>query len=164
MFYVELFQALNDHGVKYAVVGGLAMNLQGIPRLTMDIDILMAFEEDNVARLSKACEQLHLAPALPIAISDLANSQKRKAWHAEKNMKAFALTSNELHVPTVDILIDPAADPETVIKNANVIEVQGVQILVASVPELIRLKSLAGREQDQADLLHLKRIMEGTNG
>jgi len=32
--YIEIFRALQKEEVRYLVVGGLAMNLQGIPRMT----------------------------------------------------------------------------------------------------------------------------------
>lgn len=35
MFYLELFQKLEAEKIRYMLVGGLAMNLHGIPRATM---------------------------------------------------------------------------------------------------------------------------------
>ena len=39
MFYLDLFRALDKHRVNYVLVGGLAMNLHGVPRMTMDVDL-----------------------------------------------------------------------------------------------------------------------------
>jgi hypothetical protein len=51
MFYLDLFRALNDHQVRYLLVGGLAMNLHGVPRMTMDVDLILAMDEANLERL-----------------------------------------------------------------------------------------------------------------
>jgi hypothetical protein len=40
MFYLDLFRSLNDHQVRYLLVGGLAMNLHGVPRMTMDVNLV----------------------------------------------------------------------------------------------------------------------------
>jgi hypothetical protein len=37
MFYLELFQKLESANIRYMLVGGLAMNLYGVPRSTMDV-------------------------------------------------------------------------------------------------------------------------------
>jgi len=36
MFYLDLFKELNEADVRYLVVGGLAMNLHGVPRMTIE--------------------------------------------------------------------------------------------------------------------------------
>ena len=37
MFYFEVFKAFYQEKIKYLVVGGLAVNLHGVPRITYDI-------------------------------------------------------------------------------------------------------------------------------
>lgn len=39
MFLAELFGALEAARVAYAVVGGVAVNLHGVPRMTYDVDL-----------------------------------------------------------------------------------------------------------------------------
>ncbi len=57
MFYLELFRKLQQRHVRYLVAGGLAMNLHGVPRMTMDVDLVLAFDHENlsafIARLSQ---------------------------------------------------------------------------------------------------------------
>ena len=40
MFYAEFFRALHEEGVRYVLVGGVAVNLHGVERATGDIDAL----------------------------------------------------------------------------------------------------------------------------
>ena len=51
MFYLNLFKALKDHDIDYLLIGGLAVNLHGVPRMTMDVDLLIALDADNIAKL-----------------------------------------------------------------------------------------------------------------
>lgn len=52
MFYLEVFRALEEHKVRYLLVGGLAMNLHGVPRMTMDIDLVIALDTKNLERFT----------------------------------------------------------------------------------------------------------------
>jgi len=52
----EFIECLNDNKVQYLLVGGWAVGLYGNPRLTKDIDFLIAIEESNVRRLLKALQ------------------------------------------------------------------------------------------------------------
>ncbi len=51
MYYLQLFRCLDRHEVRYLLVGGLAMNLLGVPRLTMDVDIVLALDVVNLQGL-----------------------------------------------------------------------------------------------------------------
>ena len=42
MFYLNLFKALKAHDIDYLLIGELAMNLHGVPRMTMDVDLIIA--------------------------------------------------------------------------------------------------------------------------
>ena len=41
MIYEEIFKEFESVGVRYLVVGGMAVNLFGYARLTMDMDIMV---------------------------------------------------------------------------------------------------------------------------
>ena len=47
----EIIAALEPHGVRYVVIGGLAATLHGSPVMTTDADICPAREPDNLQRL-----------------------------------------------------------------------------------------------------------------
>ena len=48
--FKEIFKALNKGGVKYIVVGGVAVNLHGYLRATGDLDILVLLETSNLEK------------------------------------------------------------------------------------------------------------------
>ena len=47
--YLAIFRRLNEAGVRYAVAGGMAVNLHGIPRMTYDIDLVLRLDDRNLA-------------------------------------------------------------------------------------------------------------------
>ncbi|OFZ66304.1 MAG: hypothetical protein A2V79_05020 [Betaproteobacteria bacterium RBG_16_56_24] len=73
MFYVDLFSALTRHKVDYLLIGGLAVSLHGVERATMDVDITVAMNPDNLASLIEAAKELHLSPVLPVPPETLNN-------------------------------------------------------------------------------------------
>lgn len=50
----QIAEALRDHDVTYAVIGGIAMALHGFPRATKDIDLLLPVDPANNTRLLSA--------------------------------------------------------------------------------------------------------------
>jgi predicted nucleotidyltransferase len=50
----EFIQTLDDHAVRYLVVGGYAVAFHGEPRYTKDLDVWIELNPDNAARLVEA--------------------------------------------------------------------------------------------------------------
>ncbi len=71
MFYIDLFSALQRHHVQYLLIGGLAVSLHGVERSTMDIDITVATQTENLNAVIDMAKELKLSPALPIALDNL---------------------------------------------------------------------------------------------
>jgi hypothetical protein len=53
-----LANALDEHGVEYAVIGGTAMMFHGFPRATRDIDLLLPLSSENNKKLYAALKAL----------------------------------------------------------------------------------------------------------
>ena len=52
--FKELLSILNEHRVKYLVVGAYAVAIHAQPRATKDLDILVEADADNAAALFAA--------------------------------------------------------------------------------------------------------------
>lgn len=50
----KVIQALEDAGIEYMITGSIASSLQGEPRLTHDVDLVVAIQKPSVDRLIKA--------------------------------------------------------------------------------------------------------------
>jgi uncharacterized protein (DUF1330 family) len=57
MYYLEVFSSLNKFGVRYLVVGGVALVLHGVLRLTADLDLVVDLAEDNLVKFLKALKR-----------------------------------------------------------------------------------------------------------
>lgn len=158
MFYLDLFRGLGDCEVRYLVVGGLAMNLHGVPRMTMDVDIVLAMDAANLDRFIRCATQLGLRPVAPVDIGEIGDPAKRKEWVEQKNMLAFALHPTRSEGPTLDVLIAPPLDIEQALARRDLRRVGNVDIPLASIDDMIVLKEAAGRKQDMDDIAHLRRL------
>ena len=63
MFYYELFEALHKAHVRYLVVGGLSVNLHGVPRVTADVDLVIAMDRKNIQSLANVLKAPQFPPA-----------------------------------------------------------------------------------------------------
>jgi hypothetical protein len=159
MLYLDLFRALHDHQVRYLLVGGLAMNLHGVPRMTMDVDLVLVMDEGNLDRFIACAESLSLAPTAPVPIRALKDPAQRQVWQEQKHMIAFGLQNGQARIPVmVDVLIAPPLDIAEAFKRAAVRNLDGLPITLASIDDMITLKQGTGRLQDQSDIEHLERI------
>jgi len=70
---LDVLAALRREGVRYAIFGGIAMAVHGLDRGTRDLDLFVAADEDNVARLRRALRTVYSDPAIDeITAADLA--------------------------------------------------------------------------------------------
>jgi len=158
--YKTVFKELNELGIDYLVIGGLAVNLYGVPRLTYDIDLMILLEPKNIQNLITKLTQWGYKPKIPVDPKDLADASKRNIWIQDKGMKAFNFYSETLPVGEIDIIINSPIPYETLRGKAVVIQLQEVRVPVASIHHLIELKLHAGRKQDLSDVEYLKLILE----
>lgn len=134
------------------------MNLHGVPRMTLDVDIVMVLDEENLKSFMTAALEMGLRPTLPVKLEDLLDSELRKTWAREKNMIAFPLAPGDPKGPTIDILIDPPLDVELALSRAEYRCLGDISVPIASIEDMIQLKMHTGRTQDLADVEHLHRI------
>lgn len=158
MFYLDLFRCLHEHRVRYLLVGGLAMNLHGVPRMTMDVDIVLALDDANLEAFFACAHKLGLKPQAPVPLESLKDPAQRKDWIELKHMIAFALNAPDASGATVDVLIHHPLDIDRALASADRREVDGVPVNLCAVEDMITLKQGTGRNQDAADIDHLRRI------
>ncbi|MEW6162681.1 MAG: nucleotidyltransferase [Nitrospirota bacterium] len=154
--YLAIFKKLNEKGIRYIVVGGIAVNLYGIPRMTYDIDLILDLEDNNIEKFLRLLKGWGFKPRVPVDIMDFAKKDKRDKWIKNKNMKAFNLVNPKWAISEIDVVIDSPVDYEKAHKRINNIKLHGVTIPVASIDDLIKMKEATERQQDKADIRYLK--------
>ena len=158
MFYLELFKALQDDDVRYVVVGGLAVNLHGLSRLTMDVDLVIALDGENLSRFANAAQRLGLKPVVPVTLAELGDAAKVRSWIEEKHMLAFALRPPGPADPTIDLLMQPSVPFTEAYARRVEKDLGGVRVAIACVDDLIALKTGTGRVKDESDISALRTL------
>lgn len=158
MFYVDLFRTLAVHEVRYVVVGGLALNLHGVQRATMDVDLALALDARNLGACIDAFVALGLTPVAPVALDEARNPATLRRWREERNMLAFAVRLATGIGPTIDILTGSVVAFDDLALRAIVKRVGDVAIPVASIDDLIAMKRAAGRRIDLSDIAALEAV------
>lgn len=157
--FIGLFSLLAAARVRFVVVGGLALLLHGIDRLTADVDLVIDLSTDTTAdtvRALTASGYRSMAPVDPMALADPA---QRADWQTTRGMKVFSFWDSTNTRPTVDIMLDPIVSFSDLYAGASVVTMGGTAVRVASIPHLIALKQVAGRPQDLADIERLRGML-----
>lgn len=149
-----LVRVLSSAGVDYIIVGGVAGNLLGALRTTMDLDVVYSRAPDNVARLVEALAPyqpyLRGAPAgLPFVLDEA-------TVHRGLN---FTLTTT---LGDLDLLgeVTGGGGFAALKIDAIAIEIDLRTCWVVSLPKLIKLKRAAGRGKDREALAELEALLE----
>lgn len=160
MFYLDLFRALQTHDVQYVVIGGIAVNLHGVERATMDVDLVLAMDERNLQCFLRAAAELKLTPTLPVKIESLCDPAQLDEWIREKHMIAFCLRPVSKTAPSVDIIVRPKVAFDAIYRNRVEKKIGGVLFKLVSVDDLIALKSGTGRNKDASDIVALNKVRQ----
>ena len=154
--FIGLFAILAAARIRFVLVGGLALVLHGLDRLTADVDLVIDLSTESAraaVRALTAAGYRPLAPVDPIALADPA---QRKEWQAVRNMQVFSFWDSTNARPTVDIMLESAVPFEDLWAAASVMNIGGHEVRVASIEHLIRMKTATGRAQDLTDIERLR--------
>ena len=164
MFYQEVLESLNKNNVRYMVIGGVAVNLYGIPRMTYDLDLMIALDQENIHRTWMSLSEVGFVPRMPIGEFDLADRERRHELKEKKNMlvASFIRGVREFHV--VDFLIDNPIEFELCYLHRKNIKVGMIDVPVINIHDLIELKKHANRKQDIDDIDALKNLLKNHDG
>ena len=156
--YDDVFAALHAAGVRYVVVGGVAVALQGHLRATVELDLVVDLSEEQALAAVTALSGLGLQPRLPVAAADFANAEIRERWVQDRNLQVFSLFDPQNPLREVDLFATEPVPLHALLADATVVDVVGVPVAVASRRQLIDMKRRAGRPQDLADVAALEEL------
>jgi predicted nucleotidyltransferase len=150
-------RALNDAGVPFIVVGGLAVVAHGYGRQTQDIDIVIRLRPEVVRGAFRALEALGFHPRVPVTPEGFADPEQRKRWIEEKGMTVLNFHSDQHRDTPVDVFVTEPFDFSEEYRLAVVEEIApGAPVRILRLESLLRLKQEAGRPQDLADIAELR--------
>jgi hypothetical protein len=162
--FEPIIEGLNRHDVRYVIVGGVAVVLHGHVRLTADLDLAIDLSSREAAKAIEALVEMRFRPRAPVDPKDFANPAIRNRWVAEKGMTVFSMYDPTDPVRQVDVFAENPVDFEELWERSLVMDLAGISARVASISDLIRMKRIAGRLQDLADVEALERISSEAEG
>lgn len=164
LFYHDVLSALTSAGVPFVVVGGVAVNLQGVPRFTADLDVAVALDGPTLSSAARTLESLGLKPRLPVSPAELADTRVVRGWVAERNLQAITFVDPGDPLREVDVVVASPVPFDDIARTADRMTAGGIAFPVASIDVLIRMKTGTGRAQDASDVDALRRVRGGGGG
>jgi hypothetical protein len=137
----DLCRELNRRGAKYVVIGGFAIRAANYNRRTMDVDLMVASDLENEAKVFSA-------------LSTLPDNAVRELQPGELQQYNVIRVGDEI---LVDLMVSAGGiNYSEAAKDVVVHEVDGVPIPFASPRLLWRMKVVTHREKDAGDLVFLR--------
>ncbi len=155
-----VLDALNRAGVRYLVVGGVAVVLHGHLRTTADLDLVIALEPDNVRRAMRALGNLQYRPRAPVSAEAFADPETRERWIREKGLAVFSPWAPAHPTLEVDVFVSEPFDFDAVYARALRVPLEKTEATVIALDDLIALKRQVGRPTDQEDIAALESLRE----
>lgn len=160
--FIALFSVLTAARIRFVVVGGLAVLLHGLDRLTADVDLVIDLSTDAALEAVRALTKAGYRPLAPVDPAGLADSDRRTEWQTQRGMQVFSFWDSTNTRPTVDVMLSSAVPFEELWAEAVSVQIASTEARIASIPHLIRLKAAAGRPQDLADIERLRALLPPT--
>lgn len=150
---LQITRCLDDAGIDYALCGGLAVAAHGYPRLTKDIDLLI--QEENVESSHKVLAEIEYDLVSGLIPFDTGTEKVRRLYRVSK--------AEGRELVTLDLLVVTPVFRK-IWMTRETIEIGSRPIKIVSKDGLIKMKRIAGRLQDLADIEALERIEPQNNG
>lgn len=141
----RILDDLNGAGIRYVLIGGIALIRHGVVRATRDVDAVFDPDPGNVDRIRTLIERWGATrpDGSPIPEGSIAGDRT-------------------IHLATphgdLDLLSENAAavDFTELVARADTRRVDGIEAPICSLADLVAMKRVAGRERDRVDLADLE--------
>ena len=132
-------QVLETRGIRFALIGGLAVSLRGQPRMTVDVDLVILADVDQALRLAQ------LFPGVEEVVA--------RSFILPLRHRATGIR--------VDVAIGMSGFERQAVSRATKVTIGDVRVPVVAVEDLLVMKALAGRPQDDQDIRGLVAAQRG---
>jgi hypothetical protein len=133
---------LDAQKIPYALIGGLAASLRGRPRATVDVDLVVLIEFDGIAEFIRKLQPTDFRPIF----ADAENVAQR----------TFLLPLRHMATKVkVDLALGLSGFEKQAVARSESLKLASEFVRVATAEDLILMKVLAGRPQDEQDLIGL---------
>jgi predicted nucleotidyltransferase len=141
---------LSDRGVDFVVIGGVAVVLHALPRFTKDLDLAYDPAPDNLEALADALQAIR--PRLRGVDEDVPFVLDART------LRQTEILTLETDEGGIDLLRAPEGAPPypQLRARAAVFDLEGREVRVAAIDDLVAMKRAAGRPQDLIDIAALE--------
>lgn len=159
----EILLVLAQEKVNFILCGGVACVLQGVERMTMDVDVFLEMTDENIQRFLKAVGNLKMKPRADVSPLILKDPVKLKKLVKEKNARVMTFENKDSSFYQLDVMLDPTGGDylkwiefsEPVPIGKNIIRVLNRKALIK-----IKKKIKPLRPKDKFDLETLETLFE----
>ncbi len=149
--FLRAAKALEANDVDYVLIGGFAVILHGLPRLTEDMDIFVNPESKNIEKLKKALNEAFQDPSIgEISTGDL-DQYPVVRYGTPKGFVIDIITRIGEMFRFADL-------------KWEILTIEGQKVKVATPETLFRMKKDTVRERDKTDAVFLRRLLEKKTG
>jgi hypothetical protein len=148
--YKDMLRALSGEEVKYLLVGAYAMAAHGYPRATMDMDIWVMPSPENAEAVLRALGRFGAA------LHDL----KKEDLQEDGTVFQIGVAPRRIDIITT---ASGLAFEDTYLRSLS-LHIEGIEVRVPSLEDLIRNKRASGRTKDLADAEALESLKDSESG
>jgi len=148
--YRDMLHVLSEEKVRFILVGAYALAAHGYPRATMDIDIWVMPSPQNADALLRALSRFG-APLHNLTKEDL--------------LKEGTIFQIGVAPRRIDIITTASGlQFETAYQNSIPVNIEGIEVRIPSIDDLILNKRAIGRTKDLADAEALESLKKSEQG
>jgi len=148
--YRDMLHVLSEEKVKFILVGAYALAAHGYPRATMDIDIWVMPSPENADAVLRALSRFG-APLHKLTKEDL--------------LKDGTIFQIGVAPRRIDIITSASGlQFETTYQNSIPVNIEGIEVRIPSIDDLILNKRAIGRTKDLADAEALESLKNPEQG
>jgi len=151
----EILATLDRHSVRYVLMGGIAAVLHGAPHVTTDVDVVPENGKENLARLAEVLRELEAR------IRVTGEPEGVPFDYSAESLARVERWNLITKFGDLDIAFTPSGTRgyEDLRRDVVVMKIQGADVPVASLADVIRSKEAAGRPRDRAALPALRELL-----
>jgi hypothetical protein len=152
----EILRVLQEHRVRFVLIGGLAATLHGAVHPTFDVDITPEPSRANLKQLSAALRALEAR----VRVEGIADGLPFE--HDAASLARITVLNLVTRAGDLDIALHPSGIARFEEWNANATDlvVLGVTVRLAALDDIIRSKEAAGRDKDRIPLPLLRALRD----
>ncbi len=152
LFINKVCLALEQAGVRYAIVGGYAVALHGAVRGTMDIDVAINWNLNSLRKTETALGEIGLVSRLPVSAGEV--FRFRDEYVKNRNLVAWNFFNPEDVSQQVDIIITYDLKGKGRLR----LQTRSGELQLLKLADLIKMKRQSGRPQDLEDVKALEKL------